>query len=334
MQEYTIDLSREPEDRWSVVDPAPIAALIEEAEDELEAALPAWQLLGLHGAAKALKVMFRDSEYIREIAGLAEHADVPMDKLLLMNLSYDLASSGFALPGMLGCTGALVKNGGVTIARTMDWSFPESIRNHTTIYRFVKRNHHLVTAGFPGFVGVVSGMSSRGIALTLNQAFVDQIPSIAMPVPWLTRDVLMHSGTFQQALRMLTETPAASAGFYLLTDGGQGALIESTGSEDTVTALMRGDAHRYLVVANHFSDEEPDPEERAWGDTFYRHEALEYMLLRDVTSVGIKAALKYEPVEHGATAHQLIFDPNKMHMTVRCPHDRQPTWSTYVCPSS
>ncbi len=81
MQEYTIDLSREPEDRWDVVDPAPIAALIEEAEDELHAALPAWQLLGLHGAAKALKMMFRDSEYIREIAGLAEHADVPMDKL-------------------------------------------------------------------------------------------------------------------------------------------------------------------------------------------------------------------------------------------------------------
>jgi hypothetical protein len=191
-----------------------------------------------------------------------------------------------------------------------------------------------VTAGFPGFVGVVSGMSSRGIALTLNQAFVDKIPSLAMPVPWLVRDVLMGSSTYQQALLTLTETAAASAGFYLLTDGDHGALVESTGDEDTITTLPRGDAYRHLVVANHFSDEEPDPEGREWGDTFARHATLEKALKRDITPGGIKMALMQEPVEHAATAHQLIFAPSEMHMKIRCPNDEQPHWETYVCPSN
>lgn len=330
MQEYTIDLTREPEDRWTVVDPAPVQLLLEEAEAELIDALPRLQLLGLFGAVKALKMMYRDSEYVREIAGLAEHASVSMDKLLLMNLSYDLASSGFTLPGMLGCTGALVRGGGTAIARTMDWSFPEGIRDHTTIYRFVSKRTHVLTAGFPGFIGVVSGLSSYGLALTLNQAFVAQLPRVALPVPWLVREILTQEKSFSDALDALTTTPAASGGFYLLTDGGQGALVESTGSEDLITRLHPGE--RYLAIANHFLDEEPDDEtEREWGDTFERYTTLTAALHRHVSPA---QALMCSPVEHGATAHQLLISPADMCMKIRCPQERRPIWRTYRCPSN
>lgn len=326
MQEYTIDLTLDPEKRWGSVDVSPISDLVEQAKEELDEVLPRWQRAALLAATKMLKHAYGESEYVREIKGLARMAGVSFDELLLLNLSYDLSSSGFEYPGMLGCTAALIRDRDVVIARTMDWGFPEAIRDHTTLYRFKHNDHEVLTAGFPGFIGVVSGVSSLGLAVTLNQAFPGELPQMATPVPWLVRDVLTHTSTYKEAVRMISTTPAASGGFYVVSDGRQGALIESTGREDFIHELEE----KYLVVANHYTWDDADECEREWGDTFERQEVLDAALRSGVPQ---SVALTQEPVEHDATAHQLVINPRLRTMKIRCPHDTG-VWETHKCPSN
>jgi acid ceramidase len=326
MQEYTIDLTLDPEKRWGSVDVSSIADLAEQAKEELDEVLPRWQRTALLAATKMLKHAYGGSEYVREIKGLARMADVSFDELLLLNLSYDLASSGFEYPGMMGCTAALVRDRDITVARTMDWGFPEAIRDHTTLYRFKHEDHEVLTAGFPGFVGVVSGLSSLGLAVTLNQAFPGTLPQMATPVPWLVRDVLMYTSTYKEAVKLITTTPAASGGFYVITDGLRGAIIESTGRDDTVYELEE----KYAVVANHYTYDDPEECEREWGDTFERQEVLERSLREGMPQ---SVALTQEPVEHAATAHQMVINPRQRTMKIRCPNGAG-TWSIHKCPSN
>lgn len=321
MQELTIDLTLDPEDRWLELDPALVSDLVNAAEEELYELYPAW-LLHLVEKAVHLLASFTPSHYVREIDGLARHADVEPERLLLLNLSYDLTACGGEMPGIHGCTGGLVRGAGgkLTLARAMDWSFPELIRDHSMIIRYKTRQRSALTVGFPGCIGALTGVNQRGIAISLNQAFVPQLPRWAISVPWLVRETLLEAQSYEHAVKKITSTPAMSSGFYLVTDGSKGALVESTGAFDTVF-----DCEELLVVANHFHDDEV-PEEREWGDSHARQAALYKALKRGVAP---KRALLREPVEHGYTAHQIVLDPVSRTLEVRCPNDQEPTWERF-----
>ena len=326
MKTYEIDLYDDPYDRWQNVDMKAVRKLVAAAHEELDAIYHGWQLQLALRAAAVIGFTYRRHEFIQEIDGIADRAGITREQLLLLNLSYDLGSCSVDLPGMNGCTGALFhspEHNSVCIARTMDWSFPSSIIKHSTLYRFKAGSRETLSVGFPGFVGVVSGMTNTGLAITLNQAFLAQVPNIAMPVPWLVRYALEVCDTHNEAVSLLTQTPAASSGFYLVTDGTKGSLIESTGSEDTVTPMLRNEP---LVIANHFLDDEA-PEEREWGDSFERYATLD----KAIRSTGPQKALCVEPVEHGNTAHQLILNPRHGRLQVRMPHNTKPKWKTYTC---
>lgn len=321
MNELEIDLARPATRRWDATDGDQIRHLVAEAEKELHAIYPKWLLHfvenAVHGAAQ-----WAPSEHVEEIAGLARHAKVRAERLLLLNLSYDITACGVALPGMLGCTGSLLRSGrgDLRLARAMDWSFPESIRDHTTIIRFKRGERRAVTVGFPGCIGALTGVNSHGVAMALNQAFVPQLPRWAPSVPWLVRDVLLGSDTHAAALHRLTTTGAMSAGFYLLTDGTHGSLVESTGEHDKIYSCKE-----LLTVANHFRHEPPELP-RAWGDSHERYDTLHNGLAGGLAPA---RALQREPVEHGYTAHQVIIDPKSKSLKVRCPHDQEPTWERY-----
>lgn len=322
MLELTVDLTQPPERRWMSLNPRLIRELVAAAEEELHKHYPAWLLNTVETVAYGLTA-YAPSSYLREIEGYATYAGLDPARLLLLNLSYDFSSCGAAIPGMHGCTGALLRrpSGELLLARNMDWSFPEAIRDMTMVIRYVRGADEALTIGFPGCIGVLTGVNNHGVAVALNQAFVPQFPNWAIAVPWLLRDTLLSARTYQDAFRKITTTRAMSAGFYLITDGATGALVESDGDADVFTTC-----DNLLVVANHFSHERPDPEMREWGDTFERHQTL-----RDALKNGLapKRALQLEPVEHGYTAHQIVLNPQKRSIEVRCPNDQEPTWETF-----
>jgi hypothetical protein len=325
MKELTIDLTLAPEERWCALDPQLVSELVEAAEEELYELYPDW-LLHLVEKAVHMLTAFTPSHYVREIEGLADHAQVTPERLLLLNLSYDLSACGGALPGMLGCTAGLRRDsqGQLHLARAMDWAFPEVIRDYSTIFRFRTKTASVLTVGFPGCIGALTGVNAHGVAVSLNQAFVPQLPHWAISVPWLVRETLLKAKTFADAKRHITTTRAMSSGFYLVTDGQDGALIESTGNADEVIPC-----DKLLVVANHFHDDET-PATREWGDSHARHARLHTALKRGQP---LKTALLREPVEHGYTAHQIVLDPRKRKIEVRCPNSQEPRWETFYVAS-
>ncbi len=324
IREYTIDLTLAPEERWAVVDPDIAGFFVEEAIQELYDLHPKWAIHGARAAASALKTWLRGTEFVREINGLAAHAGVLPRDLLLLNLLYDLTSYTGGLSTYQGCTGAVLRqsDGTVVIARNMDWAFPTGINHYTTLYRYVSRGRTVLSVGLPGFTGIISGLNTSGLAITLNQASTPGLPTYALPVPWLIRQVLQTRQTCRGALAELQTTPAAAGGFYLIADQKHGALVESTGREDTIQELGSG----FLVTSNHFSDEAPDgPVE--WGDTFHRHRALTHALRRDPNPY---YALNTPGVVNDDTAHKLILDPTDCSISYQCMGPRRNTqWKVF-----
>ena len=86
------------------------------------------------------------------------------------------------------------------------------------------------TVGWPGFIGVFSGVAPRRFAVTLNAVISDEPLQAASPVVFLLRQVLEEAPDFQAALRTLKNTPLASDSLLLLTGirAGEMAVIERT----------------------------------------------------------------------------------------------------------
>jgi hypothetical protein len=133
--------------------------------------------------------------------------------IALANLSYDL------VVGALGCsTVVLPTPDGPVVARNMDW-WPEGpLARASYVIRCVEGNTwKFSSAGFPGAVGVVSGLSSRGFAVILNAvATPDPVCKTGYPVLLHLRRVVEDASGFDDALAMLSKQRLTTPGLFTL----------------------------------------------------------------------------------------------------------------------
>lgn len=329
MQEYTIDLAKPARERWRFGNIATIRRIVQDAEREVLSLYPTWGVRSVEILLDWLLRACAPADYFEELQGLADYTAISPSRLLLLNVSYDLSSHGTPLSGSFGCTGALVEtpDAGVVLSRNLDWSFPASIIHETVLHRFVHSGvpgWSALTVGFPGFVGVVSGMNTHGVALALNQAFQPSFPRLAQPMTWVVRDALVASGSAKYARDIVCSTPAMSSGYVFITgkDAKHAALIESRDNNDTIHTVTPRAA---LTWANHFHRERA-PATQEWGDSFARKGTLDKQLTAGRT---LKQALSTPPVLNGSTAHQLIFNPSDLSVQIRCPTRAPARWKTF-----
>jgi hypothetical protein len=330
-REFTIDLTLPPSERFREFGACHrklLQRILPRARKELLADLPGYLafLEGvISGIADSLSAFLRsanrDHPYVQEIEGLAEAAEVDANDLYLANIIYDITAK-YGILGWVGCTGFV--HGGPPhplIARNMDWDIPKGIGEHSLVLRYKARGHEFVTVGFPGVTGVISGLSSRGYAITVNQKYSESLewPAIVMPVLWLVRETLEQATSYDAARRRLCRYRAASPAFYLVCgrQPGESCLIESTGAADEVTRVARGDVQ---AVSNHSPFEEP-AEDVEDGDTYSRLDALQSRAERITRADAelARRALGRWPVCHAATAHQMVLTPATGTMQLRFP---------------
>lgn len=280
--------------------------------------------LGVRTFASALSVFGvgkNHPPFADELRGLAQHAGVSYEQLLLLNLSYEISSNWISIPGAQGCTSAIrFRPNGNVIIRAMDWDFPEGIRKHVCIVRYLTAAHTTLSVGYPGFVGAVTGVTSAGVAACLNQAFGSEKRVTPLPVSWAVRNMLTECLTVEDARTYLACTRTAAGGFYLLADRRAGYLVESTGDFDVTHELdpVKG----YLAVANHFSEEQP-PQVREWGDSHARLAAMEQRVRSGMSD---RKTLQYAPILHGGTAHTVVIDLAQSTLSVRVPYAKNKKW--------
>ncbi len=186
---------------------------------------------------------FRD-----EVRSAADKAGLDWRDVTLANVSYDLALA------YLGCsTIALPTRFGPVLARNMDW-WPEDLLARATykINYCDQNGPRLTVAGWPGAVGLVTGMSRNGFAIALNAVMsAEGLDKLGYPVLLHLRRVLEDASDFEAALDMLSEPRLAMSGLITLvgTENDQRVVVERT---PTRCVQRRPESNKPLVATNDY----------------------------------------------------------------------------------
>jgi hypothetical protein len=149
----------------------------------------------------------------REFKAAARVIGADPRDVALANLSYDL------VVGALGCsTVVLPTPDGPVVARNMDWWPEEPLARASYLIRCVEgTDWKFTSAGFPGAVGVVTGLSGRGFAVILN-AVTSPDPNCKTGYPVLLhlRRVVEDAADFNDALAMLSKQRLTTSALFTL----------------------------------------------------------------------------------------------------------------------
>lgn len=253
------------------------------------------------------------NRFQREIAAMAKRADVDWRDLMLANLSYDLVLS------ILGCsTIALPTPDGPVLARNMDWWPEDLLACASYLLRYRRGQAPLFTsAGWPGGVGLVTGMSARGFAVCLNAVSCDEPWSkTGYPVLLHLRRVIEDAADFDAAFTMLTQQRLTSPGLFTLVgaDNTQRVVIERT---PTRHAIRRAEAAQPLFATNDYRllfKPEIRNDSALYVTTCSRYDALcrhfaSWDATRTITDAELLYVLSGPDVIQGITAQHVLMRP-------------------------
>lgn len=201
----------------------------------------------LRGLAPLIRLRTMNRFHAETVA-LARRVGADWRDLLLANCSYELVLS------MLGCsTMALPTPAGPVVARNMDWPGETVLARSSYLIR-TERDGRLqfASAGWPGAVGVVTGLSGRGFAIVLNAVLAPEgLDRMGYPVLLHVRRVLEDARDFRDALdRLSTQRLAAAALFTLVGTGNdERVVIERTPRQH---ALRWSDGDAPLITTNDY----------------------------------------------------------------------------------
>lgn len=183
-----------------------------------------------------------------EAASASQMAGVSWRAIMLANLSYDLVLA------MFGCsTMALATSDGPVLARNMDW-WPEQLLAQSSYLLRTTKDGQLVfaNAGWPGAIGVVTGISGQGFALALNAVTgPERTERMGYPVLLFLRKVIDDARDYHQAMQMLCDQHLVSPALITLVgiQNDQRAVIERSPRR---FAVRKPDGDLPLITTNHY----------------------------------------------------------------------------------
>jgi len=153
-------------------------------------------------------------------------------------------------PERFHCSGVAVRgkattDGRVLHARVLDYMRDIRLQDHAVVAVFLPQGYNTwVSLGYAGFVGTVTAMNARGLAIgEMGGGGVGDWDG--MPMSLLLRDVMERAGTVEQGLEILRETPRTCEYYYVLSDQSRTmAAVRCTPTEFTV--LHPGQQHKRL----------------------------------------------------------------------------------------
>lgn len=261
--------------------------------------------------------------FLEEMKANANQLGVDWRDLTLANLSYEL------VVGMFACsTIALPTATGPVLARNMDFWPEKWLARASTLIRFTRGGElAFVNAGWPGAVGIVSGLSARGFAVALN-AVGGGSDMLGYPVLLHLRRVLEEAPDFDAAVDWLaSERLTAGALFTVVgTENPQRVVVERKPSAFVLRrpvgdeSLVTTNDYRLLNVSEHGSVPMLMQTSCSRFDTlsqlFAKHRATE-----SVTDSQLLYALTDPRIRQTITAQHMIFRPREKFVRLFAPRD-------------
>lgn len=233
-------------------------------------------------------------EYRQEIYGLSRYASDSLDfiakpyaRSLYLHAAHDI---GHALQdlAMVGCTsfavwGENTEDGNLLIGRNFDFYAGDEFAENKVV-AFVKPDsgYGFLSVSWPGMIGVVSGMNTEGLTVTIN-AGKSSVPWKARtPVSLLVREILQYAKNIDEAVAISARRKVFVSESIMVGSAAdnRAVLIEISPRKRGVYAVEN---RARLVCSNHFlstaySHDKKNRKQKAESHSMYRFERMNQLL--------------------------------------------------------
>ncbi|MBX2968015.1 MAG: hypothetical protein KF803_01480 [Cyclobacteriaceae bacterium] len=205
-------------------------------------------------------------EYQLEIYGISQVASNDYDyiapayqRILNYHAAHDI---GHALQNMslVGCTsfatwGSSSADNSLIVGRNFDFYVgDEFARNKIIAFYNPDQGHKFMMVTFGGMAGVLSGMNTEGLTVTINAAKAEIPGAAATPVSLVAREILQYASTIEEAYSIAKRRKLFVAESFLIGSVNDGKAVVIEKSNDKTAMYETQETH--LVCTNHFQSPE------------------------------------------------------------------------------
>ena len=245
-------------------------------------------------------------EYRDEIYGISlsctheyDFIGTPYERQLNYHSAHDL---GHAMQDymLVGCSsfatwGTQSADSSLLIGRNFDFYVGDAFaENKQVAFYTPDQGYKFASVGWPGMIGVLSGMNETGLTVTINAAKSAVPTGSATPISILTREILQYASTIDEAFAIAKKRKTFVSESILIGSAkdGKAAIIEKSPEQ---TVLFKGKEADRLICTNHYQSEEFSKDERNMenirtSDSPYRFARLEELINENMPMDASKAA--------------------------------------------
>lgn len=245
-------------------------------------------------------------EYREEIYGISlscthdyDFIGTPYERQLNYHAAHDL---GHAMQDymLVGCSsfatwGTQSADSSLLIGRNFDFYVGDAFaENKQVTFCAPSKGYKFASIGWPGMIGVLSGMNETGLTVTINAAKSAMPTSSATPISILTREILQYASTIDEAFAIAQKRKTFVSESILIGSAkdGRAAIIEKSPEK---TVLFNGKEKDRIICTNHyqsdaFAKDERNMENIRTSDSPYRYARLEELISENQPMNPVKAA--------------------------------------------
>ncbi len=232
-------------------------------------------------------------------------------------LSYPVISNG-------GCSSFVVlpqatKNRELIYGRNFDFLEGGSLENLLIFYEPDKGNS-FVSIGWPGMIGMVSGMNSKGLTVGILTAYSGDASFDGIPSCFLMRKVLQYANNIEEAKEIIIQSKRTGPNIILLADGREALVVECSATKYAIRKPQDG----LLFSSNHFLSpiyENDKKRKKALesGDSEARYKRMEKLLKENYGQIDVEYSIKIlrdDVICKENTIHSVIFLPRTLEFLI------------------
>lgn len=188
---------------------------------------------------------------------------------------------------LVGCTSFAVwgresADSSLLMARNFDFYMGEEFaKNKLVLFEKPDSGYAYVSVTWPGMLGVVSGMNTQGLAVTINASKLEVPSSSATPISILVKSILQYASNIEEAEKIAASFKTFVCESILVgsANDGRAVIIEKTPSDMGIYAA----GNTRIVCTNHyqsgrFCDNPVNVENIRVSDSGYRYRRVQQLL--------------------------------------------------------
>ena len=193
---------------------------------------------------------------------------------------------------LVGCTSFAVwgkesADSALTIGRNFDFYMGEEFaRNKLVLFEKPDSGYAFVSVTWPGMLGVLSGMNTQGLTVSINASKLETPRMSATPISILSKEILQYASDIEEAVEIAGRVRTFVSESILIgsVNDGRAVVLEKTPSEMALYDPAAEDASVTRVVCtNHyqsalFRDREVNQENIRMSDSMERFRRVEELL--------------------------------------------------------